>query len=157
MDYRAYMEKVGVSKRKYVEKWLEAGLIPGAVPGERLEEAQFPDSARRPYRSGALRAGLTAEQIRAHMVKACLLRRHIQPETFRLSTGEFQGYLAELEAAGLLRQRREDGIFYYNATPKAGEGQGMDLRALRRFVLDVVEAASKGAAEGVMSRTLGAA
>ena len=45
------MKKVGVTKAKYVEQWIERDLIPGIIRGESLSDTLFPDSARRPYPS----------------------------------------------------------------------------------------------------------
>lgn len=50
-DYRAFMEKAGVPKKKYLKARIQKGLTPGITSAERLEDARFPDSARGPYTS----------------------------------------------------------------------------------------------------------
>ena len=47
MNMREYMKKVGVTKAKYVERWIEQDLIPGIIKGEPLSDTKFQNSARR--------------------------------------------------------------------------------------------------------------
>lgn len=105
MSLQEYMRKVGVTKTKYVERWIERNLIPGIEQGESLADTQFPDSARRPYCEGSLKPELSADKIRAHIVKACIQRRHITKDTCYASQGEFDGYICDLERAGLITKR----------------------------------------------------
>ena len=93
MNMKEYMKKVGVTKAKYVEQWIERDLIPGIIRGESLSDTVFPDSARRPYCEGSLKPELSADKIRAHIVKACIQRRHITKDTCYASQGEFDGQL----------------------------------------------------------------
>ena len=61
MNMKEYMKKVGVTKAKYVEQWIERDLIPGIIRGESLSDTVFPDSARRPYCEGSLKPELSAD------------------------------------------------------------------------------------------------
>lgn len=153
LDLKQYMEKVGVTRKEYVRQWLEAGLIPGAVPGSTLEGTRFPDSARRPYRCGSLRPGLDADTLRAHIVKACMKRQHISHVQCCMDQTEFDDMIADLVKAGLIRVRTADGIEYYDSTGQVSEDSGA-LKDLRAFVMDALEALSRGTAKGVASAWL---
>ena len=150
MDMREYVIKVGVTKAKYVEQWIERDLIPGIIRGESLSDTVFPDSARRPYCEGSLKPELSADKIRAHIVKACIQRRHITKDTCYASQGEFDGYICDLEQAGLITKRLEDGIMYYDSTLKSDTYTGKSLQVMRQFVCDAIEAATKGATSAML-------
>ena len=143
-----------MTRKQYVREWLEADLIPGVIPGETLEDTRFPDSARRPYRSGSLRAGLDADTLRAHIVKACIQRRHISHKQCCMSKSEFDALIADLVSAGLVRVRVEDGIEYYDSTGEASERENKALKDVRSFVIDALEALSRGTVKAVASALL---
>ena len=46
MTLKNYMKKTGVTKRKYVEEWLDKDLIPGVSKDTQTGEYVFPNSAR---------------------------------------------------------------------------------------------------------------
>lgn len=150
MSLQEYMRKVGVTKTKYVERWIERNLIPGIEQGESLADTQFPDSARRPYCEGSLKPELSADKIRAHIVKACIQRRHITKDTCYASQGEFDGYICDLERAGLITKRLEDGIVYYDSTLRSDTYTGKSLQVICQFVCDAIEAATKGATSAML-------
>lgn len=150
MSLQEYMRKVGVTKTKYVERWIERNLIPGIEQGESLADTKFPDSARRPYCEGSLKPELSADKIRAHIVKACIQRRHITKDTCYASQGEFDGYIYDLEQAGLITKRLEDGIVYYDSTLKSDTYSGKSLQIIRQVVCDAIEAATKGATSAML-------
>ena len=150
MSLQKYMRKVGVTKTKYVERWIEQNLIPGIEPGESLADTKFPDSARRPYCEGSLKPELSADKIRAHIVRACIQRRHITKDTCYASQGEFDGYICDLEQAGLITKRLEDGIVYYDSTLKSDTYTGKSLQVIRQFVCDAIEAVTKGATSAML-------
>lgn len=154
MNLKSFMKKVGVTKKEYVLKWLEENLIPGVVWDDELETAMFPDSARRPYRSRWLRADSNADAIRAHIVKACIDRQHILHTSCYMSRDEFRKMITELEKAGLLSIRIEDGVEYYDSTIQSGQFLNKSLREVRRFVAEMVSAVSEGAAKGGVSAAL---
>ena len=138
MNMKEYMKKVGVTKAKYVEQWIERDLIPGIIRGESLSDTVFPDSARRPYCEGSLKPEL------------CIQRRHITKDTCYASQGEFDGYICDLEQAGLITKRLEDGIMYYDSTLKSDTYTGKSLQVIRQFVCDAIEAATKGATSAML-------
>ena len=150
MSLQEYMRKVGVTKTKYVERWIERNLIPGIEQGESIADTKFPDSARRPYCEGSLKPELSADKIRAHIVKACIQRRHITKDTCYASQGEFDGYICDLERAGLITKRLEDGIVYYDSTLKSDTYTDKSLQVIRQFVCDAIEAATKGATSAML-------
>ena len=150
MSLQEYMRKVGVTKTEYVERWIERKLIPGIEQGESLADTKFPDSARRPYCEGSLKPELSADKIRAHIVKACIQRRHITKDTCYASQGEFDGYICDLERAGLITKRLEDGIVYYDSTLKSDTYTDKSLQVIRQFVCDAIEAATKGATSAML-------
>ena len=154
MSLKEFMKKVGVTKVKYVQWWIELDLIPGIVKGDSIADTQFPDSARRPYCVGALKPGISADRIRAHIVSACLARQHISKEACFASAGEFDGFISELVRAGLVRKRVEDGITYFDSTTKSETYKGKKLNEIRAFVLEAISACSEGVAKGATAALL---
>lgn len=124
IDIKTYMKNVNVTKTKYVYEWIEKGLIPGVVKGNN-GELLFPESARRPYRSRC-KPNSDAKSIRGAIVKACIKRQQITPQTFYMSKGEFDKMIHELEDADLISEREEDGVLYYDSTPKCDEYASMN-------------------------------
>ena len=144
IDLKEFMKKVGVTKPRYVQRWIDHDMIPGIIKGDTLDKTLFPDSARRPYCSRALKTNLSADKIRAHIVKACIERKHITKEICFASSGEFNGFICDLENAGLILRRVEDGITYYDSTSKSDICQKKSLNAIRDFILDAIKASSEG-------------
>ena len=151
MDLKEFMKKVDVTKPRYVQRWIDCDLIPGIIKGDTLDKTQFPDSARRPYFSHALKPNLSADKIRAHIVKACIERKHITKETCFASSGEFNGFICDLENAGLIHRRIEDGITYFDSTSKSDMCQKKNLNAIKDFILDAIKASSEGLGKGAVS------
>lgn len=148
----AYKKRAGVTKTKYVAEWIEKGLIPGVIKAPDIENTLFPDSARRPYSGrGSLKATTAASKIHIHMVKASLKREHITKEMCHSTQMEFDGFIDDLVAADLIRRRFEDGITYYDATIKSEVYEEKSFGELRKFILEALEAISKGTAEGTIS------
>ena len=143
MNLKLYMKKTKVTKRTYVDKWIDEGLIPGAVRDGK--DYSFPESARRPYRDGHLKAGMPADKIRAHIVKASLLRQHISAPVFYMSEGEFKTMIADLESANLLTTRIEDGITYYDSTQKTRGYTKKPLHEIGSFVQGCLRSIAEGA------------
>ena len=154
LDFYGFKEKVGVTKNEYVQEWLDNNLIPGAVKGDKITDAKFLDSSRRPYRSRWLKSDTDADKVRAHIVKACINRKHITKETCHASKGEFDGFIAELEKADLLRIRIEDGIEYYDSTLKSSAYANRSLNEIKSFVIEALKAVSEGAAKGATAAIL---
>lgn len=154
LDFYGFKEKVGVTKNEYVQEWLDNNLIPGAVKGDKITDAKFLDSSRRPYRSRWLKSDTDADKVRAHIVKACINRQHITKETCHASKGEFDGFIAELEKADLLRIRIEDGIEYYDSTLKSSAYANRSLNEIKSFVIEALKAVSEGAAKGATAAIL---
>lgn len=150
MTVAEFMKKTGVSKRKYVEAWITQDLIPNVKRDETTGALCIPDSARRPY-CPRVKADSDANAIRASMLNACLRRQHISPKIYWfLSEGEFFGYINDLIRAELIRERVEDEISYYDATPKSRECSGRTCRAIRKFVIDCLGKMAERAAYGTV-------
>lgn len=154
-DLKGYMDFVGVSKKKYVDEWIDLNLIPGAVRDIEKGTYSFFDSSRRPYRSGALKAGLTADKLRSHIVKAAIKRQHITADACYMSPGEFDAMIDDLAEHDLVQKRIEDGVTYYDSTAKSDEYKNKSLKEIGKFVKDclavVAENAAKGAVEGAIA------
>lgn len=153
LDLNQFMKKTNVSKRKYVDEWFQKNLIPGATCVE--GKYSFPDSARRPYRNRHLKAGISADILRAHIVKAALLRQHICVDMCFMSPGEFLGMIKDLERADLITIRTEDDITYYDSTIKSSAYKNKSLKEIGKFVQDCIEAAAKGATKGYLEHVTG--
>lgn len=156
LSLNEFKKRVGITKNKYVQEWLDNNLIPGVITGEKITDAQFPESARRPYRNRWLKAGMDANTIRTHIIKACIKRQLISKEACFASKSEFAGFIADLEAAGLLRIRIDDGIKYYDSTLKSDEYIGRSMKELRVFVLEALKAVAEGTAKGAVEGAINA-
>jgi hypothetical protein len=150
IDLDTFKERNRVSKNKYIEDWIKDDLIPGVRRGPSIEDTQFPNSARRPYRYRA-RIKQDANNIRAHIVNACVRREHITKEMCHMTQDEFVSQIDTLVNHGLVLIRIEDGITYYDSTAQCDTVAGKTIREIRKFVLDVIEAASRGYAEGMFN------
>lgn len=159
MTINEFMKKVGVSKKKYVEKWIENGLIPGVSKDLKTGEWIFPDSARRPYISRC-KPNADASTIRASILNACIKRQYISNKTYYLSEGEFLRYIDELINADLISIRIEDQIIYYDSTLKSDAYKNNSIEELRKFTLEcigiVAEKTSYGITKAVTDRLLSA-
>ena len=147
MTVKEYMKRTGVTKRKYVEEWLNKGLIPGVNKDAKTGEYIFPDSARRPYRP-RLKPTANATTIRASILNACLKREYISCTIYNMSNGEFQSFINNLLKAELISERVEDGITYYDSTPKSDGYRGKSIKAIRAFVIDCLGIAVEKVAYG---------
>ena len=154
ISLKEYMRNTGVTKVKYVEHWLENDWIPRAIKGKNISDTQFPDSAHRPYRSGGLKPGINAKRLRSHIVKACILRRHISKELCFTSAREFEALVSDLEKAGLISRSVEDGITYFDSTMKANAYNKEPLAKLQEFVLVAIETVSEATAKGAITAVL---
>lgn len=130
------MKRTGATKKRYVLEWISDDLIPGIIceNGEYL----FPNSARRPYKARSAKPN--AKTIRTSIVNACLKRQHVTNRTFDLSKGEFNGFIQDLVNAGLIIERVEDGITYYDSTNKSDDFSGNKFEKLSSNVNKVVQA-----------------
>lgn len=159
MTINEFMKKVGVSKKKYVEKWIECDLIPGVIKDDETGEWFLPNSARRPYRSKC-RANASASTIRASILRACLKREHISNETYNMSEGEFLRFIEELVNADLISVRIEDGITYYDSTIKSDTYKNKSVKELKKIILEcigiVAEKTSYGTTKAIMDHSLSA-
>lgn len=152
MDIDAFKAKCGISSNRYIEDWLEKGLIPGVRSGPSLEDFCFPNSARRPYRyRGKIKPITNASSIRVHIVNACIRREHITKEMCFITQNEFNDMIKDLVKCGLITVRKEDNITYYDSTSKSDLYEGKKLSIIRKFVLDALEAMSKGISEGSLN------
>lgn len=146
---KEFMRRTGVTKKKYVEKWIEEGLIPGVTADPVTGEYIIPPYARRPYRP-RYKPNADATTIRTSMLNGCLKRQHISPEIYDMKPLEFFGYINDLKALGLIREWESDGVTYYDTTAKCDEMKDTSLRKLRKFVLDALREISEGVAFAVM-------
>lgn len=119
---------------KIVQKWIQNGYIPGAS----IKDNFVPDSARIPY---TMARAKSADAIYCSIIKAANKRMHVMPELYGLGKDEFDGYIRRLEKAGFIELRVSDGITYYDATLDA-------MRYSREFILDAIEAVSRGITSG---------
>jgi len=152
LDLKRFMNKTGVTKKKYVDIWIDNKLIPGAVRDTDNNTYSFPDSALRPYQCSALKAGIGAEKKRVHIVKAALLEQHITAEACYESPGAFKTMINDLVSAGLIQRRTEDGIEYYDSTTKSAAYKNKNIKEIRSFVHECLKAISEGAVKGFTNK-----
>ena len=149
MTFKDYMKKTRVTKRKYVDEWLEKDLIPGVSKDSQTGEYIFPNSARRPYRP-RLKSNANAPTIRASILNACLKREYIFHGIYNMSHGEFLSFINDLLKAELISERVEDGITYYDSTIKSDIYRGKSIKVIRKFVIDCLGTVIEKTAYGAM-------
>ena len=154
MDLKGYMYKTGVTKKSYVDEWIDLHLIPGAERDEGKTVYQFVDSSLRPYRTNALKPGLSADKLRAHIVKAAIARHYISAEMCFMSRGEFDAMVSEMVEAGILQLRTEDDIVYIDSTSKSDAYMNKSVKEIRKFILECLEVVTKAATEGTVTAVL---
>lgn len=147
MTLTEYMKNTGVTKRKYVEEWLDKDLIPGVSKDTQTGEYVFPNSARRPYRP-RLKSTANATTIRTSILNACLKRQYISCDIYNMSHGEFQSFVNDLLKAELIIERVEDGITYYDSTSKSDGYRGKCIKTIRKFVIDCLGVTAEKVAYG---------
>jgi len=156
LSLKEFKEKVGATKNKYIQEWLDQDLIPGVRKAPALEDTLFPDSARRPYRDrGKISADSGSDKIRAHIVRACCAREHISNKMCHCSPKEFEGYVNDLIKTEIIRIRVEDGITYYDATDKCAEIKKAKLNAVIKFVSDAVVKMGVEAEKAALNKAFG--
>ncbi len=134
MTIKEYINKTGVTKRVYVEDWVKKDLIPAVKEDENTGELIFPNSARRPYRP-RLKPNAKATAIRASISNACLKREYISCRIYNLSIGEFESLVDDLVMSGLICKRVEDGIVYYDTTPKSDSCREKTIKDISKFII----------------------
>lgn len=153
-DLKGFMNFVGVTKKKYVDDWIDKDLIPGAFRDKEKNTYSFLDSSRRPYRNSGLTPGLPADKLRTHIVKAAIARHHIFADMCFASPAEFDSMIDDLINCGLIRRRIEDGITYYDATPKCDAYVNKKLDEVGVFVKECLAVVSENVAKGVVKGAL---
>lgn len=139
MTIKEFAKRYNV-KERIARKWIRCGYIPEA----NIENDYIPDSARVPYTKARAK---TADAIYVSIVKASRNRMHVVPQIYGLTQAEFDGYIRRLEDAGLIVLRVTDNVTYYDATINA-------INFSRKFILEAIEACSKGLAGGVTEACL---
>lgn len=140
MTINAFMHNYGIKKKETVIKWILDDLIPGS----NLGADYVPDSARPPYTKARAQ---NTQSIYHSIVVASRNRCHVLPKLYNICEDEFNSYINQLVAANLITIRETDGITYYDATPTGQNGT-------RKFILEALEACSRGIAEGTANAML---
>ena len=136
LSVEEFAKKVGVSEDT-VLKWIKKELIPGTVPDEETGKMLIPNSARRPYFPRCMKKA-AADTIRASIINACIKRRHVSEKTYNMNKGEFEKIIENLEKADLITRRVEDGITYYDSTPKSDEYKGKNTRDICKLLVELL-------------------
>ena len=134
LSLEEFMNRWHVSNKRYVDIWIDKGLIPGAVRDKQTKTYSFPDSARRPYQGPGLKPALSADKIRAHIVKAAIERKYISAPICYTSEDEFQVYVNQLVKANLIETGVEDGIVYINSTLNSSAYSKKHLNEIHSFI-----------------------
>lgn len=153
MTIKEFMQKTGVSKKVYVENWIREGLIPGVLKDEKTGELIFPSSARRPYKP-RFKSDANASTVRASILNACLKREYISSKIYSMSEGEFLSFVNDLKVAGLIQERVEDGITYYDSTAKSDIYRKESFNKIKNFVIDCIGVVSEKAVYGATKASL---
>lgn len=126
--------------KKTILKWIRDEYLPAAS----IANNYVPDSARVPYTKTRAK---NANAIYCSIIKAANECMHVFPKLYGISQDEFDGYIRRLVETGLIETRISDGVTYYDATIKS-------MRISREFILEIIEASSRGIASGVTEACL---
>ncbi|MDO4732898.1 MAG: hypothetical protein Q4B50_05205 [Bacillota bacterium] len=143
MTIKEFMQRFDISRESQVLKWIAQGYIKGARLDPESGEYILPELARPPY---TMARAKTADGIYKSIVRACVARRAVLPELYRISPLEFQQYIDQLLEAGIISCVEEDGIPYYHATLKSNDflASRNPSRFIESSLNSVVAAMSKG-------------
>ena len=140
MTIDTFMSNYGIKKKETVIKWIVEDLIPGAD----LASDYVPNSARPPYTKARVK---DADSIYCSIVAASRKRYHVLPKIYKICDDEFNGYINRLVEANLISIRVTDNITYYD-TPLTAK------KCNRKFILEAIEACSRGISEGATTAML---
>lgn len=140
MEIQTFMQNRGITNRKKVEKWINAGLIPNAD----LENDYVPDSARIPYTNARAK---TPDSIYWSIIEATKKGYHVLPQMYHICQEEFDSYINHLEEAHFIARRITDGVTYYDILPTAENRS-------RRFILAAIEVVVRGATSAALEHAL---
>ena len=140
MTIDVFMKNNNIKKKETVIKWIIEGLIPGGD----LANNYVPDSARVPFTQARAKG---AKSIYCSIIKATSKQRHVLPQLYNICLDEFNGYIDRLEAAGLIVKRETEGVMYYDLPLNKP-------KYTRKFIIDAIEACSKGITQGLTAAVL---
>lgn len=139
IDY--FTELKGIKKKETVEMWIKKGLIPKAS----IEDDYIPDSARIPYTKARAK---NAKSIYYSIISASNKHMHVMPQIYKISQGEFNHYILELEKANLISRRVEDEVEYYDITFVASQ---YEKKELTNLLETIIKAGTQGCTEAILS------
>lgn len=152
MSIKEFMLRFGIKREAQVLQWIEKGYIKGVVKDKSTGEYVLPELARPPYTSARAR---NTEAIYRSIVRACVARRAVCAELYRISELEFQKYIADLAAAEIISPVEEQGLVYYCATLKSSEF--LSSKHPMKFIQACLGSVAEGVSKGVTSAFLGKA
>ena len=134
-----------------IDKWIFCGFIPGCYRLPDTGEWRVPEDALPPYRTTCK----PGDDYYKSIVTACC--KHNRPcfQLYNISETEFNGYIRQLVEAKLIYIEEIDGIDYYRATIMAQEAyNNKGVKSFKKFILDALEAVSKGAASAWIEKSM---
>jgi hypothetical protein len=137
MTIQEFANRYDIKDLNTIHEWRHKGYIPGA---KCIHDVWIiPDLARPPYTKARAK---TTTAIYVSIVKACENRKSVFPALYKLDEREFQIYINNLKAMGLLSIVKEDGVNYYFSKPIARDYL-LNENKLRRFIKEFITIAEK--------------
>lgn len=153
MHIKEFMLRFGIKKEAQVLSWIEKGYIKGATQDAESGEYHIPELARPPYTSARAK---NTEAIYRSIVRACVERKAVCAELYKISTLEFQKYIDDLAAAEIISVVEEQGVIYYYATLKSSEflSSKNPLKFIHSCLTSVAAGVSKGMTSAILEKAI---
>lgn len=130
-----------------VQSWIRNGLVNGANYDN--GSYSISDLARPPYTRASNR---NAGTIRKGIVVGCKRRLSVNAKVFKIADYEFEVYVNQVVALGLIERHVVDGVTYFYSTPKAESlSDNQIYKAVKDLTGTVVEAAVGAATEQMLA------
>lgn len=125
-------------RKETVKGWCDKKYIRGIEKDSETGEYIIPSSFKRPYTERA--TNLTGDGIYISIVKAILKDCDICAELYDLNEGEFNAYINDLLAAGIIStyEDTDTGITYFRKTLKSTEFSKLPRNKIKNFLKDIL-------------------
>lgn len=145
MTFEEFVSMSGKSPNT-VKNWIKKGLVNGAKYYD--SKYTITNLARPPYTRASSKSSRT---IRKGIVVGCKRRLSVNENVFKIPQDEFQVYVDQLSAAGLIEIKKVAETTYYYATLKA---DSLTDSQIYMVVKDMIKTVASGISEGATSEYL---
>lgn len=149
MTVKEFAKKFNVTE-KTVESWIENGYVPASSSDESGERI-IAEYVRPPYTKAKAK---NQDAIYKSILIGINMRKNVFPKLYGINEKDFESIIQDLQNAGLIDRKCEDGYTYYDITLKGIEYKDRT----KKQIMDLINNASKLIATAVtVGSTLGQA